>query len=165
MSMLRSCSRSSTLRSDSGKRIYIITARRMISGLVLKQRKGGERLVMAGRYPALCPVSSLVALTEPPFAPRERVSGYCGPRAYPFAGKGCRAGSTAAGSVRCQYYPCKGTACKNMSVPGRRRCKHHGGRSTGPKTPEGRERISEAQRRRWARWLEQHSARSYTPYR
>ena len=36
MSMPRSCSRSSTLRSDSGNRMYIITARRMISGLVLK---------------------------------------------------------------------------------------------------------------------------------
>jgi len=36
ISMPCSCSRSSTLRSDSGKRMYIITARRMISGLVLK---------------------------------------------------------------------------------------------------------------------------------
>ena len=31
-----SCSRSSTLRSERGKRMYIIAARRMISGLVLK---------------------------------------------------------------------------------------------------------------------------------
>jgi IS5 family transposase len=35
-SMPRSCSRSSTLRSDSGKRTYIMTARRMIYGEVLK---------------------------------------------------------------------------------------------------------------------------------
>lgn len=34
-----------TFRSDSGNRMYIITARRMISGLFLKYRKG-ERLVM-----------------------------------------------------------------------------------------------------------------------
>jgi hypothetical protein len=32
------------------------------------------------------------------------------------------------------------------------RCRLHGGLSTGPKTQEGRERIAEAQRRRWARW-------------
>ena len=32
------------------------------------------------------------------------------------------------------------------------RCRLHGGLSTGPKTPEGRARIAEAQRRRWARW-------------
>ena len=36
----RSCRRSSTLRSESGKRTYSITAKRMISGLVLKYLKG-----------------------------------------------------------------------------------------------------------------------------
>jgi hypothetical protein len=30
------------------------------------------------------------------------------------------------------------------------RCKFHGGESTGPRTAEGRQRISEAQRARWA---------------
>lgn len=44
----------------------------------------------------------------------------------------------------------KGHPCRNKSEPGRRRCKFHGGMSTGPKTPEGRERIAEAQRARWA---------------
>lgn len=44
----------------------------------------------------------------------------------------------------------KGTPCRCMSEPGKRRCKFHGGKSTGPKTPEGIERIREAQRRRWA---------------
>ena len=48
----------------------------------------------------------------------------------------------------------KGTPCRNKSEPGRKRCKFHGGRSTGPKTAEGRERIAEAQRQRWARWRE-----------
>jgi len=36
ISIPRSCSRSSTFLSDSGNRTYIMTARRMISGLVLK---------------------------------------------------------------------------------------------------------------------------------
>ena len=36
----RSCSKSSTYRSESGNRTYIITAKRMISGDVLKYRKG-----------------------------------------------------------------------------------------------------------------------------
>ena len=36
----RSCRRSSTLRSESGKRTYSITAKRMISGLVLKYLNG-----------------------------------------------------------------------------------------------------------------------------
>lgn len=40
MSISGSCSRSSTLRSDNGNRMFIITARRMISGEVLKYRKG-----------------------------------------------------------------------------------------------------------------------------
>ena len=34
---------------------------------------------------------------------------------------------------------------------GKRRCRFHGGMSTGPKTTEGRARIAEAQRRHWAR--------------
>ena len=38
--------------------------------------------------------------------------------------------------------------CKN----GKLRCRYHGGLSTGPKTPEGKERISKAVRGRWARW-------------
>lgn len=44
----------------------------------------------------------------------------------------------------------KGTPCRCKSEPGKRRCKFHGGMSTGPKTAEGRQRIAEAQRRRWA---------------
>lgn len=45
----------------------------------------------------------------------------------------------------------KGGQCRNKSEPGKRRCKFHGGKSTGPKTPEGKALIAEAQRRRWAR--------------
>jgi transcriptional regulator with XRE-family HTH domain len=45
----------------------------------------------------------------------------------------------------------KGTPCRCKSEPGKRRCKFHGGKSTGPKTQAGRDRIAEAQRRRWAR--------------
>ena len=44
----------------------------------------------------------------------------------------------------------KSTACRNKVEPGKTRCKFHGGKSTGAKTAEGLERISEAQRRRWA---------------
>jgi DNA-binding XRE family transcriptional regulator len=45
----------------------------------------------------------------------------------------------------------KGTPCRCKSEAGKRRCKYHGGLSTGPKTQEGRDRIAEAQKRRWAR--------------
>jgi len=45
----------------------------------------------------------------------------------------------------------KNTNCGNKSEPGKTRCKFHGGMSTGARTPEGIERIREAQRRRWAR--------------
>lgn len=54
--------------------------------------------------------------------------------------------------VRCGARTRKGGACKHMSEPGRRRCKFHGGMSTGAKTAEGRARIAEAQRRRWERF-------------
>jgi transcriptional regulator with XRE-family HTH domain len=54
--------------------------------------------------------------------------------------------------VLCGAKTRKGTACRNMSEPGKRRCKYHGGKSTGPKTAEGRNRIAQAQRQRWAKW-------------
>ncbi|WP_370301409.1 HGGxSTG domain-containing protein [Pseudooceanicola sp.] len=44
----------------------------------------------------------------------------------------------------------KGESCRMMSEPGNRRCKYHGGKSTGPRTPAGKAKVAEAQRRRWA---------------
>jgi hypothetical protein len=43
----------------------------------------------------------------------------------------------------------QGKPCRVRVEPGKRRCRLHGGLSTGPKTVEGRQRIAEAQRRRW----------------
>lgn len=63
----------------------------------------------------------------------------------------CEAQRAARRRVICGARTRKGTDCRNKSEPGRGRCKFHGGMSTGPRTPEGRERIAEAQRRRWAR--------------
>lgn len=41
-----------------------------------------------------------------------------------------------------------GQACRARVVPGRKRCRLHGGLSTGPKTAEGRARIADSNRRR-----------------
>lgn len=49
----------------------------------------------------------------------------------------------------------RGMACKLKSEPGKARCRLHGGLSTGPKTTEGKARIAEAQRRRWAKYSQQ----------
>lgn len=54
-------------------------------------------------------------------------------------------------SWRCGARTRKGTPCQAKAMPGKTRCKFHGGLSTGPKTREGRDRIAEAQRRRWAK--------------
>ena len=43
-------------------------------------------------------------------------------------------------------------SCQQRVVPGKARCRFHGGHSTGPKTEEGRKRISEAQKLRWKRF-------------
>lgn len=51
--------------------------------------------------------------------------------------------------VTCGAKTRKGTPCRCKSEPGKKRCKFHGGMSTGPKTEEGKERIREAQRKRW----------------
>lgn len=53
---------------------------------------------------------------------------------------------------RCGAKTRKGTPCQCKPMPNKRRCKYHGGASTGSKTLEGRQRQSEAQKRRWARW-------------
>ena len=60
----RSCRRSSTLRSESGKRTYSITAKRMISGLVLKYLNG-ECFVIWRGYETARSVSSSFCLTVP----------------------------------------------------------------------------------------------------
>ena len=54
--------------------------------------------------------------------------------------------------VVCKATTRKGTTCRNLSEPGKRRCKFHGGESTGPRTDEGKARIAEAQRRRWCEY-------------
>ena len=47
-----------------------------------------------------------------------------------------------------------GGRCLVRAELGKRRCRFHGGRSTGPKTEAGRSRIAEAQRRRWLAYRE-----------
>ncbi len=49
---------------------------------------------------------------------------------------------------RCGATTRKGAPCQRLPVPDRRRCRNHGGLSTGAKTPEGRERIAKSNRRR-----------------
>ena len=41
---------------------------------------------------------------------------------------------------RCLAKTRQGTPCQNPAIRGRGRCKLHGGRSTGPRTPEGKAR-------------------------
>jgi hypothetical protein len=50
---------------------------------------------------------------------------------------------------RCCAKTRAGAPCIMRVVPGKRRCRFHGGMSTGPKTKAGRARIAEAQRRRF----------------
>ena len=58
--------------------------------------------------------------------------------------------SSKSSNQRCGARTRKGTPCKAKALPGKTRCKFHGGMSTGPKTAEGRQKIADAQRRRWA---------------
>jgi hypothetical protein len=39
----------------------------------------------------------------------------------------------------CKAMTRRGTACQCKPEPGKKRCRLHGGRSTGPKTPAGRD--------------------------
>jgi hypothetical protein len=59
----------------------------------------------------------------------------------------------------------EGRPCGNKGVMGKRRCKFHGGRSTGPLTPEGRARIAAAQKLRWAIYRKEPYPDFVDPYR
>ena len=48
--------------------------------------------------------------------------------------------------------------CRNWAVPGRNRCRFHGGMSTGPKTPEGKARVVAAMVAGRHRWVERMKA-------
>ena len=57
---------------------------------------------------------------------------------------------------KCLQPPCgaktrSGTPCRRRSFANGR-CRNHGGLSSGPKSSEGRQRIVEAQKRRWEHW-------------
>jgi hypothetical protein len=45
---------------------------------------------------------------------------------------------------RCNARTRRGTECQKPPIKGKRRCRLHGGLSTGPKTAEGRARIAAA---------------------
>ena len=57
-----------------------------------------------------------------------------------------------------RHRPCCGAttrarhACKKKVIPGKTKCRYHGGLSTGPKTDAGKARIAAAQRLRWERF-------------
>ena len=53
------------------------------------------------------------------------------------------------GRLLCGARTRAGGCCQVRAEPGRARCRFHGGKSTGPKTEAGRNRIAEAQRQRW----------------
>ena len=55
------------------------------------------------------------------------------------AGKDTRFGASWPGQ-RCLAKTRRGTPCQNPAIPGPNRCRLHGGRSTGPRTAEGKER-------------------------
>jgi hypothetical protein len=64
-----------------------------------------------------------------------------------------RRGSTCSAQTRA------GHACKRRPLANGR-CTNHGGLSTGPKTADGRARIAEAQRLRWAQWRNVHGPKT-----
>jgi hypothetical protein len=59
------------------------------------------------------------------------------------AGRGTRLGAHWPGQ-RCLAKTRKGTPCQNPVVTDRNRCRMHGGKSTGPRTAEGKARVAAA---------------------
>jgi hypothetical protein len=59
------------------------------------------------------------------------------------AGRGTRLGPSWPGQ-RCLAKTRQGTPCQNPVVTDRNRCRMHGGKSTGPRTAEGKARVAAA---------------------
>jgi hypothetical protein len=59
------------------------------------------------------------------------------------AGRGTRLGAHWPGQ-RCLAKTRQGTPCQNPVVTDRNRCRMHGGKSTGPRTAEGKARVAAA---------------------
>jgi hypothetical protein len=53
-------------------------------------------------------------------------------------------------ALRCGARTRRGTRCQAPAMRGKKRCRLHGGKSTGPRTPEGLERSRKA---RWKHGL------------
>lgn len=53
------------------------------------------------------------------------------------------------GPERCGAKTRHGSNCARFPAAGRARCRLHGGASTGPRTPEGRQRVGDAARARY----------------
>jgi hypothetical protein len=53
------------------------------------------------------------------------------------------------GRLLCGAKTRAGRCCQVRAEPGKARCRFHGGKSTGPKTEAGRNRVAEVQRLRW----------------
>jgi hypothetical protein len=45
-----------------------------------------------------------------------------------------------------------GHPCRRSIIPGRKRCRNHGGLSTGPRTAEGKARVKAGQLAYWESW-------------
>jgi hypothetical protein len=58
------------------------------------------------------------------------------------------------GRLLCGAKTRAGGCCQVRAEPGKARCRFHGGKSTGPMTEAGRNRIAEAQRQRWRAYRE-----------
>ena len=65
--------------------------------------------------------------------------------------------------IRCGAKTRSGAACAKFPVEGKRRCRLHGGFSTGPKTPAGRAAISAANTKygRYKNWRKKQAKEQY----
>jgi hypothetical protein len=63
---------------------------------------------------------------------------------------------------RCDAKTRSGTLCRKYPIKGKRRCRLHGGLSTGPKTAAGKARIAAAQFKhgRYVNWRERRAKKN-----
>ncbi|MBP6748054.1 MAG: hypothetical protein KA144_00325 [Xanthomonadaceae bacterium] len=94
------------------------------------------RMRMTSEELALCPARMDITSARPEFLPTSHArAGANKTGSLPTGGKANQARVVCGAKRRRDGQPCQA-----LSVPGKQRCKWHGGKSTGPRTPDGRAR-------------------------
>lgn len=125
-----------------------VACRRMRKALL----KSGVRTFVSPRIGVeLCENDNLDSSARGRARPRHGVKEYCRVPELPIDKTRPVPSVKSTGPQLCGARTRQGRPCLRKALANRK-CRNHGGASTGPRTQAGRDRIAKAQRKRWRQW-------------